>query len=316
MNNYSIETFDLTKKFDGFTAVDKLNLKIKEGELFGLLGPNGAGKTTTIRMLVTLTKPSSGTATLKGMDIVKDDAKIRKIIGVVPQHYSLYDDLTAWENLGLIAELYQLNRGDAEKRMRELLERFELGDWRDELAGTFSGGMKQRLSIIAGLLHKPEILFLDEPTTGLDPKTRNSIREITRELNKEGITIIHTTHDMDEADKLCERIAIIHKGDLIALDTPAGLKKMVKSGKQVMILRKPSEKLYSDVKKLGCVYQTMYVGEDLNVIFNEKCQNEVEKIVNAEGGKSKEVYEMETTLEDVFLQLTAAKDGDKQRLSE
>jgi len=235
---YAIETKDLTKKFGSFTAVDRLTLDVAEGELFGFLGPNGAGKTTTIRMLTTLISPTAGSARVGGFDVSKESAGVRGIIGVVPQQFALFDELTPLENLRYIGELYGMPEGEIAESTKELLEIAELWDKRDVQAGGFSGGMKQRLSVAAGLLHKPKILFMDEPTTGLDPHSRIALRELTRRLNKEnGITVVYTTHDMDEADKLCDRIAIMNNAKLIEVGTPTELKKKIgrkggKSGKE------------------------------------------------------------------------------------
>jgi ABC-2 type transport system ATP-binding protein len=238
MTEYAIETEELTRKFGKFTAVDKLTLNVKEGELFGFLGPNGAGKTTTIRMLTTLLSPTSGKAFVGGFDIVKEAPHVRSIIVVVPQQFALFDELTPIQNLRYIGDLYGMKPGDIAERTKELLEIAGLWDKRDVMAGGFSGGMKQRLSVAAGLLHEPKILFMDEPTTGLDPHSRIALRELTRELNKKhGITVVYTTHDMDEADKLCERIGIMNLAKLIEVDTPEKLKKLIpkKGGKETTL---------------------------------------------------------------------------------
>ena len=224
----AIETKGLTKKYGKFTAVDNLTLKVEEGELFGLLGPNGAGKTTTIRMLTTLTPQTAGDARVGGFDVLKESAKVRTVIGVVPQQFALFDELTPVENMKYIGELYGLPDDEIAEHTRELLEIVELWDKKDLQAGGFSGGMKQRLSVAAGLLHEPCILFMDEPTTGLDPHSRIALRELTRTLNEEhGITIVYTTHDMDEADKLCSRIGIMNLAKLIEVGTPEELKKKI-----------------------------------------------------------------------------------------
>lgn len=232
---YAIETNGLTRKFGNFTAVNGLTLKVKKGELFGFLGPNGAGKTTTIRMLTTLIAPTSGSASVGGFDLLKEAPKIRSIIGVVPQQFALFDELTPIENLQYIGRLYGMTENVILQKSRELLEVVELWDKKDLQADGFSGGMKQRLSVAAGLLHEPEILFMDEPTTGLDPHSRIALRNLTMKLNKEnGITVVYTTHDMEEADKLCDRIGIMNLSKLIEVDTPAGLKSMIrkKGGKE------------------------------------------------------------------------------------
>ncbi len=220
----------LTRKFGTFTAVDKLSLKVKKGELFGFLGPNGAGKTTTMNMLTTLLSPTSGTARVAGFDLAEQAALVRAKIGVVPQKFALFEELTPMENLWYIGELYGMRKEEVHKRSEEILKIVALHDKRDIPSGTFSGGMKQRLSVAAGLIHSPEILFMDEPTTGLDPQSRIALRELTQNLNKTGITVIYTTHDMDEADKICQRIAIMDHGNLKALGTSKELKETQEYG--------------------------------------------------------------------------------------
>jgi ABC-2 type transport system ATP-binding protein len=209
---YIIEIKSLTKKFGSFTAVNSIDLKIREGEISGFLGPNGAGKTTTINMLTTLIKPTSGTALVAGHDILREGVEVRSVIGVVPQLFSLFPELSAQENLAYIGKLYGMSSALIKERSEYLLKTVALYDHRDRIAGIFSGGMKQRLSLAAGIMSNPKILFMDEPTTGLDPQSRIAIRELTKQLNRQGITIVYTTHDMDEAEKICDRIIIMDKG--------------------------------------------------------------------------------------------------------
>jgi ABC-2 type transport system ATP-binding protein len=223
--SYIIETKDLTRKFGTLTAVDRLNIKVKHGEVFGLLGPNGAGKTTSISMLCTILKPTSGTATVNGFDIVKQPAQVRKSIGIVFQEPSVDDRLTGRENMEMHANLYGVPPNVAKKRIKTLLKLVELDERADNLLRTYSGGMRRRLEIARGLIHYPRVLFLDEPTIGLDPQTREHIWTYIKKLSKEeDISIILTTHYMDEADKLCNRIAIIDYGRIVALDTSGNLK--------------------------------------------------------------------------------------------
>ena len=226
-----IETKKLTKKFGNLTAVNSINLEVKEGEIFGFLGPNGAGKTTTISMLTTLVRPTFGTALVSGYDLINDASHVRTIIGVVPQSFSLFPELTAEENLAYIGKLYGMKGHSIKERTAYLLKTVALYEHRSRISGEFSGGMKQRLSVAASIISNPKVLFMDEPTTGLDPQSRIAIRELTRSLNKSGITIFYTTHDMEEADKLCDRIAIMDKGSIIALGTSREIKNTVKSGK-------------------------------------------------------------------------------------
>jgi len=221
----AIETISLAKSYNGLKAVDSVSLSIEEGSIFGLLGPNGAGKTTLISMLVTMRKPSSGKATVNGFDIEKDPDNVRKSIGIVFQDPSLDDELTALENLEMHAALYSVPKEKRQKRIDEVVALVGLENSKSRQTKTFSGGMKRRLEIARGLVHHPRILFLDEPTIGLDPQTRAGIWQYIKELNrKEKVTIILTTHYMDEADSVCSRLAIIDQGKIIALGTPAELK--------------------------------------------------------------------------------------------
>ena len=219
-----IETEKLTKRYDGISAIENLNLKVHAGETFGFLGPNGAGKTTTIRILTTLTKPSSGSASVSGLDVVKEPDKVKKMIGVVQQHLSLDRDLTVIENMEFRARLRHLNSSERKKRINELLNYVELTEHADRIVDELSGGLKKRASIVSSLMHQPEVLFLDEPTVGLDAQTRRRLWDLIRRLNLDGTTIFLTTHYIEEAEALCHRVGIIHKGHIIALGKPLELR--------------------------------------------------------------------------------------------
>jgi ABC-2 type transport system ATP-binding protein len=234
----AIHVDHLTRKFGDLAAVDDISFTIGKGEVFGLLGPNGAGKTTTLSMLSTMLKPTSGTASVNGWDIRGDEDNVRKSIGIVFQDQSLDEELTAYENMDFHGRLYRIPGEMREKRIAELLSLVGLLDRKDDIVKTFSGGMRRRLEIARGLLHRPAVLFLDEPTLGLDPQTRNHLWQYIARLNEEqGITIILTTHYMEEADRLCRRIAIIDHGKIIALDTPDNLKNRI--GGDVVSIRTP-----------------------------------------------------------------------------
>jgi ABC-2 type transport system ATP-binding protein len=221
---------NLTKKFEKIVAVDNVSLDIHEGEVFGLLGQNGAGKTTIIHMLATLLKPTSGTAQINGYDIIKNSSKVRKNIGIVFQAPSSDDMLTGFENLKIHSYLYGVPSESRTKRINELLKLVGLYERKDDIVKKYSGGMRRRLEIARGLIHKPKVIFLDEPTLGLDPNSRKSMWEYIKKLVKEEkITIILTTHYMEEADTLCDRIGFINKGKIIAIDTPQQLKIMIKN---------------------------------------------------------------------------------------
>lgn len=218
-----IEVRELTKVFMArrtkITAVDNISFDIYKGEIFGMIGPNGAGKSTTFAMMTTLIKPTSGSIKVAGLDIEKDAEKIREKIGVVPQQHSLYSDLTARENLELMGNLYDVPKKIMDERIDYYLKLVNLETHAERFTGGFSGGMKQRLSVICAVIHDPEIIFWDEPTTGLDPQTRQAIWKLAGKFNKEGKTLIFTTHYMEEADKMCNRVAIMNSGKLVALDS-------------------------------------------------------------------------------------------------
>ncbi len=242
---------NLTKKFDKKVAVDNVSLDIHEGEVFGLLGQNGAGKTTIIHMLATLLKPTSGTAQINGYDIIKNSSKVRKNIGIVFQAPSSDDMLTGFENLKIHSYLYGVPSELRIKRINELLKLVGLYERKDDIVKKYSGGMRRRLEIARGLIHKPKVIFLDEPTLGLDPNSRKSMWDYIQKLVKEEkITIILTTHYMEEADTLCDRIGFINKGKIIAIDTPQQLKLMIKSDNNTNNNNDNTDKYIGDIIKL------------------------------------------------------------------
>jgi ABC-2 type transport system ATP-binding protein len=220
-----LETMALTRRFNSHTAVDELTISVEAGEVFGLLGPNGAGKTTTIKMLTTLLPPTSGTATVAGFDIVRQAREVRRVIGYVPQLVSADGALTGYENLLIFAKLYDLPRAERASRIREALALVGLTEAADRMVREYSGGMIRRLEIAQSMLHRPQVLFLDEPTVGLDPVARRAVWEHIERLRREyGTTILVTTHLMEKADHLCHRVAIMHQGGVVAIGTPEALK--------------------------------------------------------------------------------------------
>ncbi len=230
MKNNIIEVKNLTKKFGSFTAVNGLSFNTQRGQVFGFLGPNGAGKTTSIKMLTTLLQPTSGQITVDGKDAVKNAREVRESFGIVFQDPSLDDELTAYENMEFHGVLYKVPPAVRKARIEELLRMIELWDRKDDLVKQFSGGMKRRLEIARGILHHPQILFLDEPTVGLDPQTRNHIWNYILDLNqKEKITVFFSTHYMEEADRVADEVTIIDRGKIIAQGTPASLKKKART---------------------------------------------------------------------------------------
>jgi len=223
MNNI-IDISGLSKEYSGKKVVDGLNLSVEQGELFGFLGPNGAGKTTTIRILTTLTKPTSGTVLINGIDAAKDPGKVKEVFGVVQQHLSLNRDLTIGENLELHARLHHIKAAARKKRIADLLDYVELSDHKDYLIDDVSGGMKRRAMIARALLHRPKLLFLDEPTVGLDAQTRRRVWDLIRRMKREGATVFLTTHYIEEAEALCQRVGVLHHGKLIAIGSPLELR--------------------------------------------------------------------------------------------
>jgi ABC-2 type transport system ATP-binding protein len=231
---FAVEVENLAKRFGDFLAVDHLNFKVQNGEIFGLLGPNGAGKSTLIRMLTTLMPPTEGTARINGFDIVTRSNEVRQCIGVIPQAMTSDLDLTAMENMSIFAKLYGIGREQRKKTIADLIKAVDLEKWADKPVKMFSGGMRRRLEIARGLVHQPKLFFLDEPTTGLDPVSRVAVWEMLAKLKRErDLTILVTTHYMDEADKLCDRIAIIDHGKMMALDSPMKLKASI-PGKNIL----------------------------------------------------------------------------------
>jgi len=225
----------LKKSYDGFPAVDGVSFSIGRGEIFGLLGPNGAGKTTTIKMLSGLSRPSSGDIQIMGRDAVRETLEVKRLIGVVPETSNLYPELTSLDNLLFAGRLYGMKTAEARTKAEGLLRVFSLEDKRNISFGSLSGGMKRRLTVAASLIHEPPVLFLDEPTTGLDVMSARALREIIQSLKGSGTTVLLTTHYIDEADRLCDRVGIIVKGKIIVIDTPDGLKKSVRARKAVDI---------------------------------------------------------------------------------
>ena len=295
-----IETKKLTKKYKDLVAVNNLDLNIKQGEIFGLLGPNGAGKTTTILMLTTLKNPTSGTAKVNRFDINKHPDRVRKSIGIVFQEPSSDDILTGYENLKLHGMLYDMPDDLREKRIKEVLELVDLTDRKNDLVKKYSGGMRRRLEIARGLMHHPKILFLDEPTLGLDPQTRDHIWKYIEKLAKdEKITIVITTHYMDEADKLCNRLAIIDHGKIIVLGTPEKLKKDMGGD----IIKLKAKKLNIEkLKKMKFVKKVNTT--DGEVVLTVKNADEHLQQILKTAGKVETVEVRSPTLDDVFLHYT------------
>jgi ABC-2 type transport system ATP-binding protein len=296
---------NLVKQYQNLTAVDNLSLDICNNEVFGLLGQNGAGKTTIIHMLATLLKPTSGSATVNGFDIVKEPAKVRASIGIVFQAPSSDDMLTGYENLKLHSLLYSVPRKIREKRISDVLELVDLTERQHDQVKKYSGGMRRRLEIARGILHKPKILFLDEPTLGLDPRSRESMWKYIRKLvQEEKITIILTTHYMEEADFLCDRIGILDRGKIIALDTPSQLKEIV-SGNDIIKLRleKKDEDFDTLLKDLSFIHRISTDVDGSVILLVENASRNLPKILKKVNAESVEFSNR--NLNDVFIHFTA-----------
>ncbi|MCW4019283.1 MAG: ATP-binding cassette domain-containing protein [Candidatus Bathyarchaeota archaeon] len=301
-----IETYNLTRSYNGFNAVDKLDIAVEQGEIFGLLGPNGAGKTTTISMLCTILKPTGGSAKVNGFDIVKEAMQVRKSIGIVFQDPSIDDRMTGRENLYMHANLYGVPTGEQKSRIDRVLKLVELEDRADDLLRTYSGGMRRRLELGRGLIHYPKVLFLDEPTVGLDPQTRDHIWNYIKELKyTHDITIVLTTHYMDEADRLCDRIGIMDHGKIIALDTPPKLKETLEGDVITIKAAKIDELTALLAEKLGLM-QCIIVDGDLEITVRNGRAVMPRIIETAAENKFfiESILMREPNIEDVFLHYT------------
>jgi ABC-2 type transport system ATP-binding protein len=297
-----IHTENLTKRFKETLAVDGLSLDIHEGEVFGFLGPNGAGKTTTVRMLTSLIGPTSGAATVAGFPIGQQDTDIRRNVGVLTETPGMYDNLSAEYNLRIFADLYEVR--DAAGQVEKYLKMLGLYDRRLDSAGTFSKGMKQKLAIARALLHEPKIVFLDEPTATLDPEAAHLVRDFIAELKKEGRTIFLCTHNLDEADRLCDRIGVF-KTRLLVVDTPSNLRASIFGRKVVFHLRAADEKLARAIGRLSFVREARVIDNKLVVTLEdpETHNPEIVRFLVGAGVDVQFVGELRHSLEDVYLQL-------------
>jgi len=300
----------LTKRLGEFTADDDLTFEVERGEIFGILGPNGAGKSTLIRMLNTLIRPTSGRALVMGYDVVAQTTRVRHEIGVIPQANTVDGDLTARESLDLYGKFYEMGRRDRTRRSKELLEAVGLWDWRDKIAGTYSGGMRRRLEIARGLIHRPRVFFLDEPTTGLDPQSRRVIWELLERLRAQGdLTILICTHYMDEADRLCDRLAIIDHGKIAALGTPRELKASV-PGQDILTIeffQEVTDDLLAALRSLPEIREA--ARDDAHkarvILAGDVVPLEgITEVTRRQGNKVKNLSLLEPTLEDVFIHYT------------
>ncbi len=303
----AIEVSGLTKTYDGVVAVDGISFEVEEGEVFGFLGPNGAGKTTTLRMLTGLSKPDTGNARVLGCDISSEIVKAKKSFGVVPERSNMYDELTGLDNLVFMGQLYGVPPYERRPRAEELLKTFGLYERKDSKFVTYSRGMKRALTIAAALVHKPRLLFLDEPTVGLDVMAARKLRGIVRKLKEAGITVFLTTHYLEEADILCDRIALLVKGRIIATETPGKLKSMAEEKPALEVsFRKPVPGAAQELAKKLPELMVVKVNDKVRIYGGELDQ--VLKVVlgyAAEtGNEVASVNSLKPTLEDAFVKLT------------
>jgi ABC-2 type transport system ATP-binding protein len=296
---------DLRKKYDSLTALDGVSLTISKGSIFGLLGPNGAGKTTTIRVITGLTRPDTGSVSIMGHDIKTDTIEAKKKIGIVPEASNIYEEMSAEHNLIFAAELYGVPSSERRKRATELLEDFRLAERSQDLVVGFSRGMKRRLTIACGMVHRPEILILDEPTTGLDVHSALALREQVRRLNGEGTTILLTTHYLEEADQLCDTIAMINKGKIVALDKPENLKASV-IGSNVIELSFSGQVSETELFSIKGVIEVHRIGDKVRLVVGDTKDiiGEISDFARGMKLNITTIHTLKPTLEDAFLKIT------------
>ena len=343
----AIETHNLTKVYNNnFTAVNSLNFEIPNKSIFGMLGPNGAGKTTTIKMLTCLIQPTSGKATVGGYDVTKNPDEVRSLLGMVPQQVSLDKDLTVMENSQLCADYYGIPKDERDSRIEDLMELVDIKYAKDKRVGQLSGGQKQKASLVASLVHRPDILFLDEPTIGLDPTTKRTLWDLIRDLNDEGHTIILCSHDMHEVDMLCDYVGIINTGNLVAYDTPQGLKDALSESnrneisqtlsqisdenevssstkenienlslrKMSLLLKNSDDSIINSIKNSSNI-KSIEVAHNgrINLRIDSFDDMAVHNVINdiiSSGGIIKSIYTEEPSLEDVFIKSTSEVNED------
>jgi ABC-2 type transport system ATP-binding protein len=303
----AIEVSHLIKEFGPLTALNDISFSVGEGETFGFLGPNGAGKTTTIRILTGVSRPTSGTATIFGHDIEHDTIAARQSMGIVSENSNVYDDLTAWQNMIFSAELYHVGRKEREKKTNELLKKFELYERRNDKAHGFSKGMKRRLTLAMGLVNSPRLLFLDEPTSGLDVQSNLIIRDVVADLVKEGVTVFLTTHNIEEANIMCDRVAIINKGNIVAIDAPESLKKTIQSVQSIEVsFDYNSADQLEELSRLSMVNEAQKAGDKFKLYTEEPSEviNAVMAYAYTNNLKVISITTLGPSLEDVFIKLT------------
>jgi len=305
MSKQIIETKDLTKIYGDIRAVDHLSLTVDEGEIFGLLGPNGAGKTTTILLLMGLSMPTAGTATVAGYDIIRESKEVRRNVGLLPEAAGYYEDLTAEKNLEYIGQLNDLPKTECEKRTSELLEEVGLSDWGKVKVEKFSRGMKQRLGIAQALIKRPKLVIFDEPTIGLDPAGTKEIRDMILKLNREqGLTVLMSSHLLHEIQLTCSNVGILNKGKMIVEDTIENLAKMFSEHQGMSIefkLNNTTPKLFKEIENIDGVTQVTHHNDILNVAMKRDVTSEVSKMITKHGAEILLMKPREYSLEDIFM---------------
>jgi ABC-2 type transport system ATP-binding protein len=313
---HAVEAHDLTKQFGSLLALNRVRFSVSEGETFGFLGPNGAGKTTTIRILTGITRPTSGTATIFGYDIQQETLRARRSMGIVSETSNVYDDLTAWQNMIFTAELYHVGRAEREEKTKELLEIFGLYGRRNDTVHGFSKGMKRRLTLAMGLVNSPRLLFLDEPTSGLDVQSNLIIRDVIANLVKEGVTVFLTTHNIEEANVMCDRVAIINRGKIAAIDSPEKLKKTIQSVQSIEIAFDHSAKEHLEgLRELATVNDARKEGDKVR-LYTDDPAAVIDGVTAYAKQHNLRIISMTTqgpSLEDVFIRLTGLTIGNERR---
>jgi len=307
----AVSVQNLEKKFGAFTAVNRINFDVRKGEIFGFLGPNGAGKSTTIRMLCGIITPTSGTGTVGGFDIKNEQEKIKENIGYMSQKFSLYDDLTVEENINFYAGIYKLSRHDRDERKEQIIKLAGIEAFRSNATKTLSGGWKQRLALGCSLIHKPRIIFLDEPTSGVDPITRENFWGIIKGLAKQGVTVFVTTHYMDEAEN-CDRMTLIYKGTIIAMGTPEEMKTKFMRDEIIQIRVDEPEEWAERLSSVEGIKESALFGSTIHAVSPsaKKTIPLITKLFEREGLKSYKMAKIKASLEDVFVSLI--EDYDKE----
>jgi len=306
----AIEARDLTKYYGDFLAVDHISFDVNQGEIFGFLGPNGAGKSTTIRMLTGVSTPTEGAANIMGFNITRQSVDAKSVMGIVPDISNIYTELTAWENLIFTGKLYGIPKARREESAESLLKRFDLYGRKDEKVEGFSRGMQRRICIAMALVNDSRVLFLDEPTSGLDVKSVRGIRGMIRELNSEGLTVFLTTHNIEEASQMCDRIAIINRGKIAVVDTPENIKRAMKSSQSVEVaFRETSKETQKILEDLPSVTGLQKRGDKIRLLTDDPTQTlrQLWGVIEDQGLEPVTLNTLGSSLEDAFLQLTGTE---------